>query len=217
MNVCRLPPAGDGTRGFRLPSSHATPTTAQVAGGIYHITSRGNRRQPTFVDSIDHRAHLACVSRAAERYEWRIDGFCHMPNHIHLMLRTRQGNLSAGMQWLNGSYAQRFNGRHGLTGHLFQGRFHSVLVETDEYLLELNRYIVLNPVRAGLCDHPLAWRWSSCRATLGLASVPDFLDVGWLLEQLASNPEDARRRYLDFIEDRLPRPDGLGHVSGSDP
>jgi putative transposase len=176
----------------------------QVAGGVYHVTSRGNRRQATFLDTDDHRFHLWCLDRAAARFEWRIHDFVHMTNHFHMLLTTANANLSQGMQWLNGLYAQVFNARHSLTGHLFQGRFHSELVEDEGHLLESSRYDVLNPVRAGLCDHPLAWRWSSCRATVGLAQVPDFLDVDWLLGQFAVDREEARRRYLQFVEDRLP-------------
>jgi len=179
------------------------PPRLQVPGGIYHITARGNRRQPTFLDSDDHRFHLWCLNKVVGECEWECDGFCHMPNHFHMLIRTPKPNLSSGMQRLNGLYAQVFNDRHALSGHVFQGRFHSVLVEGEGHLLELARYMDLNPVRAGLCDHPLDWRWSSCRALMGLVGKPDFLNLSWLLGRFGRDLELARQRYLAFVEDRL--------------
>jgi putative transposase len=179
------------------------PPRLQVAGGVYHVTARGNRRQPVFLDPDDHRFHLWCLNRATEQYQWRCDAYCQMGNHFHVLVRLTAPNLSRGMQWLNGLYAQVFNQRHGLCGHVFQGRFHSAVVEDDGHLLELARYIVLNPVRAGLCDHPLEWRWSSCRATLGLVESPAFLNHAWLLGQFSPRRDEARCQYLRFVEDRL--------------
>ena len=167
------------------------------------MTSRGNRRQPTFLDSDDHGFHLWCLNKVVAEYEWECGSFVHMPNHFHLLIRTGKPNLSRGMQYLNGLYAQVFNDRHGLSGHVFQGRFHSVHIEDEGHLLETARYIELNPVRAGLCDHPLEWRWSSCRAIMGLIPKPDFLQTGWLLGQLGRDLERARQKYLTFVEDRL--------------
>lgn len=176
----------------------------QLAGGVYHVTARGNRKQPTFLDPDDHRFHVWCLDRAAARFDWRVHAFVQMTNHFHMLLTTANANLSKGMQWLNGLYAQVFNDRHALTGHLFEGRFHSLLIEEEGHLLEASRYDLLNPVRAGLCDHPLAWPWSSLRATLGLVPAPRFLDSDWLLAHFAATPVEARRRYLEFVEDRLP-------------
>ena len=178
----------------------------QVPGGIYHVTSRGNRRQPTFLEPDDHRFHLWCLNKIAAECEWTCHSFCHMPNHFHLLLRTAKPNLSYGMQRLNGLYAQVFNNRHGLTGHVFQGRFHSAPVEADSHLIELARYIVLNPVRAGLCEHPLEWRWSSCRATIGIVEKPDFLEFEWLLGQFGRDRQEAQRRFFAFVEDGIGRP-----------
>jgi hypothetical protein len=107
------------------------------------------------------------------------------------------------MQWLSGVYGQVFNKRHELTGHVFQGRFHSPLVETEPHFLECSRYDVLNPARAGLCDHPLKWRWSSLRATLGLEPRPFFLDAERLLGNFGGDLETARARYLGFVEQGL--------------
>jgi putative transposase len=180
------------------------PLRIDVAGRIYHVTCRGNRKEPIFLEPDDHRFHLWCLDQVAARYEWRVLTWVHMTNHFHQLVLLTQPTLSRGMQWLNGVYGQVFNNRHTLTGHVLQGRFHSVLVETEEHLLECSRYDVLNPARAGLCDHPLAWRWSSLRATLGLEPKPDFLDVDRLLEAFGTTPAEAQRRYLRFVEDGLP-------------
>ena len=181
------------------------PLRVQAPGATYHITSRGNRRQPVFLDSDDHSFHLWCLNKVSAESEWDIFGFVHMTNHFHFLVRTPKPNLSRGMQRLNGLYGQVFNIRHGLSGHVFQGRFHSELVESEGHLFECARYDDLNPVRAGLCDHPLDWRWSSCRAVMGLVPKPDFLQFGWLLDQFGPNLERARQRYLAFVEDRLER------------
>ncbi len=165
---------------------------------------RGNRRQPIFIDSDDHRFHVWCLEQTTLRFDFRIHSWVHMPNHFHMAVRAEQPMLSRGMHWLNGLYAQFFNDRHGFTGtgHLFQDRFHSVAIEDGSHLLTACRYDDLNPVRAGLCEHPLAWRWGSSRAMVGLAAT-EFVDVSWLLEQFATDREQAHRRYFDFVEARL--------------
>ncbi len=181
------------------------PLRLQFPGGIYHITSRGNRKQPIFLDSDDHRFQLWCTNKVVAECEWVCHSFCHMPNHFHFLITTPKANLSIGMQRLNGLYGQVFNDRHGFSGHVFQGRFHSEPVESEAHLHGAASYIELNPVRAGLCDHPLDWRWSSCRSVLGLAPKPDFLDAHWLLGQFGPDIERARQRYLAFVEEQLER------------
>jgi REP-associated tyrosine transposase len=137
------------------------PPRIQIAGGTYHVTCRGNRRQAIFQDDDDRRRFLAVRDRVIRRYGWRLHAFCLMTNHFHLLVRTPQPNLSRGMQRLNSEYAAYFNDRFGLVGHLFQQRFGSRLIETEEYFEEAQRYIAFNPVRAGLCEHPAEWPWSS--------------------------------------------------------
>jgi hypothetical protein len=122
-----------------------------------------------------------------------------MSNHYHLFLETPEPNLSAGMSQLNGSYAQYFNRKHDRIGHLFQGRFHSVIVDKDNYLLELARYIVLNPVRAGLVENPRLWPWSSFLATVGEAPSPRFLKRDFILTQFSRDPEAGRIAYAEFV------------------
>jgi REP element-mobilizing transposase RayT len=184
----------------RYVRSMPRPLRPQAAGGFYHVTCRGNRGQPIFRDPDDHRFHLWCLDRVAARYNWRVLTWVHMTNHFHMSVITETPTLSRGMQWLNGVYGQVFNNREGLTGHLFQGRFHSVAIESEEHFLECTRYDVLNPWRAGLCDHPLSWRWHGMRATLGLEPAPLFLDVDRLLSCFARETEEGRRRYLEFVE-----------------
>jgi putative transposase len=176
------------------------------AGGLFHVTARGNRRQPVFLDDHDRVEFLALLARVVKDAAWRCHAYCLMDNHFHLMVETPDESLSTGMQQLSGLHAQRFNRRHELDGHLFQGRFHSVLVESDWHLLSLARYLVLNPVRAGLCTRASDWRWSSFRPTAGLAPCPRWLGVDRLLEYFGINRKEARAAYQRFIgEAELPR------------
>jgi REP element-mobilizing transposase RayT len=182
----------------------------QIEGGVYHVTARGNRRQTIFTDDRDRMRFLALLNEVAGRLDWSGHAYCLMPNHFHLLVETPGRTLSRGLQRLNGSYAQWFNWRHGLSGHLFQGRFHSVLVETDAHLLELSRYAVQNPVRARLCDSPADWPWSSCRAMLGLARPADFLAVDRVLAHFGHDAGRARRAFHSFVHDTGPNGRGPG-------
>ena len=122
-----------------------------------------------------------------------------MDDHYHLVVETPEPNVSPGMQQLNGSYALRFNHRHERVGHLFQGRFHTVLVDRESHLLEVCRYVALNPVRAGRCTRPEAWAWSSYRATAGFAPRPPFLTTSAVHALLARDAERACVRYRAFV------------------
>ena len=176
------------------------PNRPQVAGGIYHITARGNRRQDVFADDSDRDLYLSLLERVVVRYGWRCHGYCLMANHVHLVIETPQPNISFGMQFLSGRYAQIFNQRHGVTGHLFQGRFHSVLVQHTSQLLVLMRYVALNPVEAHLCDHPRDWKWSSYAAVVGRTPKPQFLQVDLIMESLGQNTrEGARAAFAEFV------------------
>jgi len=175
------------------------PLRPQVPGGVYHVISKGNRDESIYVDGESRRYHLSLCTITVEGYGWLCHAFCQMGNHYHMLLRTPEANISAGMQYLNARYAEWFNWRHGYSGHLFKGRFWSKLVESDEYLVEVARYIVLNPVRSGVCRHPGAWPWSSYGATVGTTAGPRFLTVDWLLEQFAADVKDARVAYARFV------------------
>jgi putative transposase len=177
------------------------PLRPQVPGGIYHVISKGNRDEPIYVDGESRRYHLSLCNVTVEGYGWLCHAFCQMGNHYHLVVRTPEPNISAGMQYLNARYAEWFNWRHGYHGHLFQGRFWSRLVESNEYLVEVARYVVLNPVRAGLCRHPGDWPWSSYAATIGTAAAPHFLTVEWLLALFGADPKIARAAYGAFVSE----------------
>lgn len=179
----------------------ARPLRLQFPGGIYHVTARGNDRQPIFADDADRSRFLIVLASVVERYRVRCHAYCLMGNHYHLLLETPDANLSATMRQLNGVYTQGFNRRHERCGHLLQGRFGAHVVDGQSYLHEVCRYIVLNPVRAGLVAHPRGWVWSSFRATAGQTSAPGFLTVGWVraLSGLRS-PLAAAQAYVRFIE-----------------
>ena len=137
------------------------PPRLEIAGGVYHITTRGNRRQAIFGDDIDRRRFLDLFDEALRRHKWRQRAYCLMSNHYHLFIETPEPTLSTGMHYLNGVYAKKFNERHVVGGHLFEARFGSELIETEAYFGEVLRYVAFNPVRAGLCEHPGEWPWSS--------------------------------------------------------
>jgi putative transposase len=182
------------------------PLRVQPPGAIFHLTARGNRRQPIYLDALDYGRFLALLGEVVERFGWRLHAYCLMPNHFHLLVELQGENLSAGMQYLNGQYAQYFNRRHCLDGHLFQGRFHSVFVESEAHLLELYRYIVLNPVRAGLCWHPAQWPWSSYGAALGRTTRPAFLRLELLQGLFGAVGGRAAQAYAAFVAAAPRRP-----------
>jgi putative transposase len=170
-----------------------------VAGGLYHVFSRGNRRQATYDDNADRRRYLWGISDVSKRFGWHVYSWCQMSNHDHFIVETPDDNLSRGMQRLKGLYAQWFNDIHGVDGHLYEGRFGSILIERDEQFLELCRYVALNPVRAGLCSAPEDWPWSSYAATIGLAPAPDFLAYQRLLAYFGDDVESARGEFSRFV------------------
>jgi putative transposase len=173
------------------------PLRIEFPGAVYHVTSRGDRRESIFADDVDRVALLAVIEQALERFDAQMLAYCLMGNHYHFVLHTRNANLSLLMRHINGVYSQRFNRRHGLVGHLLQGRFKAILVDRDAYLLAVCRYVELNPVRAAMVDAPADWPWSSYRSHVGLASGPAWLDTpglhAYLLGHDARTPADARR------------------------
>jgi REP element-mobilizing transposase RayT len=134
-----------------------------------------------------------------DRYRWLCFAYCLMGNHYHLVVETQLPNLPLGMRQLNGRYAQRFNARHDRCGHVFQARYRSILVESNSYLPSVCRYVVLNPVRHGLCDHPADWPWSSYHATAGTGRAHVPLALGPLLGVFAPTTRAAQQRYRDFV------------------
>ena len=190
------------------------PLRIEYPGALYHLTSRGNARGDIFRDDADREEFLAVLTAVVERFQWRLYAYCLMDNHYHLMVETPKADLSLGMRHLNGVYTQRFNRRHGRVGHVFQGRFKAIVVDKQAYLLELSRYVVLNPVRARMVKDPARYRWSSYRASAGLEDHPAFLDVPRLLAHFAHSLPAARRRYVAFVEEGVRTPSPWEQVQG---
>lgn len=173
----------------------ARPLRIEFPGAVYHITARGNGRESTFLSDDDRILFYEVLTQVVERFGWLCHAWCLMTNHYHLMIETPNGNLSRGMRHLNGVYTQRFNRAHDRVGHVFQGRYKAILVEKDSHLLALCRYIVRNPVAAGMVSDTASWLWSSYRATAGLVQAPPFACLAWVLEQFGGD----RTRYQEFV------------------
>jgi len=157
---------------------------------------------------------LWVVSEVVERYRWVVHAYCLMSNHYHLLIETPQANLSAGMRQVNGVYTQRFNRRYKREGYLFQGRYKACLVEKEAYLLELSRYIVLNPVRAGMVGRLEEWPWSSYNATAGMQKKVSLLHIDFILEQFSSDKRRERRLYRSFVKGGLAKESPLRQARG---
>jgi REP element-mobilizing transposase RayT len=181
----------------------ARPPRIEYSGALYHLTSRGNDQQLIFESPSDYETFLATLELVVARYRWRCHSYCLLGNHYHLLLETPDPNLALGMRQLNGTYAQAFNRRRGRVGHVFQGRYGAIIVESQRHLLQVSRYVVLNPVRAGLCRQPEEWRWSSYRAMIGAAPAPALLTIDWLLESFGVRPDAARARYRRFVDEEV--------------
>jgi len=192
----------------------ARPLRIEYPEAVYHVTSRGNARNKIFSDDQDREIFLSNLGAVVTRYNWLCHAYCLMDNHYHLMVETPDANLSIGMRQLNGIYTQRYNRRHHKTGHLFEGRFKAILVQKDNYLLELCRYVVLNPLRAGMVEKPKAWRWSSYQATAGLRKRSDYLTTDWILGLFSSKRTLAQRRYRKFVREGLDRGTPWSKVQG---
>ena len=175
------------------------PLRLEFAGALYHVTSRGNERKAIYQNEADHQAFLDLMAQVCERFNWVVHAYCLMTNHYHLLLETPDANLSDGMRQLNGVYTQTFNRTHKRVGHLFQGRFKAILVQKDSYLLEVSRYIVLNPVRAAMVDSCEEWPWSSYCFTCHYHEPPPWLAVDQLLSLFGSERSQAIRKYQDFV------------------
>lgn len=177
----------------------ARPLRIEYPGAIYHLTARGNAREPIFLSDADRVMFLDILGDLVERYHLCCHGYCLMDNHYHLLLETPEANLSLGMRQLGGIYTQKFNRRHNRVGHLFQGRYTSIVIEKESHLLELCRYIVLNPVRATMVAQPGDYPWSSYLATAGGTDKPRFLRIDWILAQFGENHMTAQQQYRDFV------------------
>ena len=177
------------------------PLRIEVSGGYYHLSTRGNNRRVICDDDVDRRNFLVQLNRVTTKYEWKLLAYCLMGNHYHLIVQIGDLGMSRGMCELNSGYARTYNKRHRRANHLFGRRYWDALIATDEHLLECCRYVALNPVRAGICELPGDWKWSSYAATVGREFAPAFLANDELLQLFGRRPDVARQAYKRFVRE----------------
>jgi len=181
----------------------ARPLRIEYPDAVYHVTSRGNARSDIFHSDHDREEFLFILDTVIKRFNWLCHAYCLMDNHYHLLIETPDGNLSLGMRQLNGIYTQKYNYLHGKTGHVFQGRYKAILVDKESYLLELCRYVVLNPVRAKMISKPEEWKWSSYRYTAGIKKAPVFLTTDWIIGHFSKKKAEAQKLYRKFVKEGI--------------
>jgi len=184
----------------------ARPLRLDTAGATYHLTSGSDGQEDIFLSKQDRLVWLETLAQVCARFNWTCHAYCQLTNHYHLVIETREANLSKGMRQLNGVYTQRFNRRHQHAGPIFQGRFKAILVEKAGYLLELSRHVVLNPLRLKLVRRLEQWPWSSYLATAGLAPPPAWLDTQFTLAQFGKQRSRAQLKYGAFVQAGRGRP-----------
>jgi putative transposase len=178
----------------------ARPLRIEYPGAVYHITSRGNDKKTVFKDETDRETFLSVLAHVNKRYHWLCHAYCLMDNHYHLLVETPDGNLSIGMRQLNGVFTQARNKRYQKNGHLFQGRYKAILIQKDSHLLEVCRYVVLNPIRARMVERLDDWKWSSYRATAGKEQPHPCLTIDWVLGQFSRTRANAEKEYRQFVK-----------------
>lgn len=176
------------------------PLRITYPGAHYHVTSRGNEQKDVFKSRRDREQFLSYLESASTRYKATLHAYCLMTNHYHLLLETPEGNLPEIMRHINGAYTNYFNTKRKRAGHLFQGRYKAILIEADEYLMELSRYIHLNPVRAGMTLKPEEHPWSSYNCYIGAQPVPHWLHTDVMKEHFGDS-----NKYRQFVEGMLTR------------
>ena len=193
----------------------ARPLRIEYPGAVYHITARGNQKLPIFLDNTDRSTFLSILGETCHRYNWFCYAYCLMDNHYHLVIETVDGILSLGMALLNGKYTQKFNFRQNKVGHVFQGRYKAILVDREKYLLELIRYVSLNPVRAKMVSSPDKWKHSSYLTTVGRARNPGFLSREWILDQFDQDYQRSIKAFKTFVEKGISLPSPLEKTHGN--
>ncbi|MFC1787920.1 transposase [Patescibacteria group bacterium] len=181
----------------------ARPLRIEYPGALYHVISRGNGYQNIFRNDKDCHKFLDWIESAVDIHNLICHAYCLMDNHYHLLIETPEGNLSKAMRDINGNYTQWFNARHKTVGHLFQGRYKAFVIEKEIYLLEVARYIALNPVRDNLVNHPREWKWSSYRYTAETKNQPVWLQSDWILGFFGKKKTEARKQYRQFVKEGL--------------
>lgn len=179
----------------------AYPPRLVFQGAIYHVTARGDNREPIFLDDEDYRKYLALIARSKKHLQFKLHAYALMPNHIHLIVEpSESATISRIMQGITIAYTKWFNKRHTRVGHVFQGRFHSRLIEQDAYLLVASRYVHRNPVRAKLVQHPAEYPWSSYRAYMGKTDNEELVDTKLVEALVTSHSIIPSMGYRDFVE-----------------
>jgi putative transposase len=184
----------------------AKPIRIEFAGALYHVTARGDRQEAIFLNVQDRIDFLTILEKIVDRFNWLVHAYCLMDNHYHLLIETPDSNLSKGMRQLNGVYTQTSNRNNQKVGHVFQGRFKAILVQKETYLLELARYIVLNPVRARMVKQAKHWPWSSYLDTAGYREAPGWLTTHWLLAAFGQQQSRAMEQYRNFVSEGKNQP-----------
>ena len=178
----------------------ARPLRVEYPGAFYHVMHRGNAGADIFKSIRDREMFLEYFAKAVERFEIKIHTYCLMTNHYHILVETPHPNLSQAIKWINVSYAAYFNRKRNRSGHLFQGRYKSILVDADEYLKQLSRYIHVNPLRTKIVNVLAEYKWSSYPAFIGKIKPPDWLETDWLLSIFGKKRNLAAKSYQAFVE-----------------
>ena len=185
----------------------ARPLRIEYEKAFYHITQRGTEKKEIFKTDRDKERFLRYLGQAYDRYH----SICHtydlMDNHYHLIIETPKANISRIMHYLNTSYAVYYNTKHKRVGPLYQGRYKAILIDADEYLHHLSRYIHLNPVRAKMVKDPIAYKWSSYRCFIGKEKKPKWLETGFILADFGNSRAKAQKEYKRFVEEGIGRED----------
>jgi len=177
------------------------PLRLEYPGALYHVTSRGNAQADIFLGDDDREIFVRLLRDEIGQQGWICYAWCLMDNHYHFLIETPEANLARGMQRLNGRYTQGFNRRHGRVGHVFQGRYKAILVEKEAHLLELCRYIVLNPVRAGMVKEISQWKWSSYQQISAMKKDEQWMATDALLKLFSAQADAALEQYQHFVAD----------------
>jgi REP-associated tyrosine transposase len=190
------------------------PLRLEFEGALYHVTSHGDRRGDIYETDEDRQAFLSLLGSVCDRRNWVCHAYCLMGNHYHLLIETPDANLARGMRQLNGMYTRKFNVAHGRVGHVFQGRYKAIVVDADEYLMELARYIVLNPVRANMVARPEEWPWSSYVPMGNRRVAPGWLEVDGMLAYFGQNRRSAVLAYRRFVMAGIGQESPWGQLKG---
>lgn len=192
----------------------ARPLRVEYKDAVYYVTSKGNAGNSITQDDEDRELFLETVSFVVKRYKWKCHAYSILDNKYCLVVETPKPNLSVGMRQLNGIYTQKYNRKHNLAGHVFQGRFKAVIIEKEKYLLDICRLVVLQPATSGTTKNYATYKWSSYKATAGLAEGPAFLETGWILSQFAKRPKNAHKKYIGYVKEGKKAESPLNNVRG---